>query len=117
MSQEEITLLKPGKRNSEIELELMNLQRKTPTNISSFGQTKAQEIQWSIWAKAIADFDHFSINNKDSHFRIMIYNGIPTHFRAVVWKLLINVEDSQYSGDSFIKQYRMFLLISYAQIS
>ena len=103
--QEEVGLMKPGKRNSEIELELMNLQRKTPTNISAFGQTKAQEIQWSIWAKAIADFEHFSKNNKDSHFRIMIYNGIPTHFRAVVWKLLINVENSQFSGDSFIKQY------------
>ena len=67
----------------------------TNNNNEVLRQQDAQAIQWSIWSKALNDFESFSKKNP-KNLSTLVYNGIPHHFRAMAWQLLSGAHKSAF---------------------
>lgn len=80
-------------QNSRTDSQDSSLLDLTSTKVSQ--PEEAQELQWTIWSRALNDFENFSKDNPEN-LKIMVYNGIPLHFRAMAWQLLSGAEKSPY---------------------
>ncbi|XP_023319079.1 ecotropic viral integration site 5 ortholog isoform X2 [Trichogramma pretiosum] len=58
------------------------------------GGSDGEENTWSLWGKIIADWDNQWKKRKD-FVKDLIRQGIPHHFRSIVWQLLCGAHESE----------------------
>ncbi|XP_023290165.1 ecotropic viral integration site 5 ortholog, partial [Orussus abietinus] len=55
--------------------------------------TDGEENTWTVWGHIVADWDNFWKKRKD-FVKELVRQGIPHHFRGIVWQLLCGAHDS-----------------------
>lgn len=51
------------------------------------------EDTWQTWGKIVSEWEHYS-KKKTQYVKELVRQGIPHHFRGLVWQLLCNAHDS-----------------------
>ncbi|KAL0280239.1 UNVERIFIED_CONTAM: hypothetical protein PYX00_001591 [Menopon gallinae] len=63
----------------------------------------SEEGIWELWGQIVNDWNNYS-KKQSAQLKELVKKGIPCHFRAIVWQLLCNANDS-----SIKKQYAEYI--------
>ncbi|XP_008210149.1 ecotropic viral integration site 5 ortholog isoform X2 [Nasonia vitripennis] len=63
------------------------------TSNNSSNNTDGEENTWTLWGNIVADWDNQWKKRKD-FVKELVRQGIPHHFRGIVWQLLCGAHDS-----------------------